>query len=255
MEVTGIGGVWPADHFAIAVESRQDRLRHDAPLGSISKRRIPDKLAGLFRESSLKQGSRLAVQQRIVRTKQQILPPAELPPALSFMPFSEDSLDDDESDEQDHYSIPTGSLHAYPPAASPQPIKLNYAVSEAEEYSEDESDDGSLDLLAAARELDPDAIKAQEREYDANMAERLAEEIPAGSSAATAGGGSGFASPADDVSRREYRRAVREALAKRPTQDLKRSKTADSMKAEDPRDASSSEDEDGEDADMDDVAS
>ncbi|EME42475.1 hypothetical protein DOTSEDRAFT_73342 [Dothistroma septosporum NZE10] len=245
MEVTGIGGVWPADHFAIAVESRQARLHNGEVLPeSISKQHIPDQLVGILKESTAKQGRRAAVQQRIIRTIQQILPPAELPPALSFMPLSEDSLGDDESDVEDEVSMPPVSLDGFAPAASPQPIKLDYAISEAGEYSEDESDDGSLDLLAAARELDPDAIKAQEREYDANMADRLAEEIPAGSSAATAGGGSGFASPADDVSRREYRRAVREALAKRPSLDAKRSKTADSMKVEDPQDASSSEGED-----------
>ncbi|UJO21836.1 Frequency clock protein [Fulvia fulva] len=254
MEVTGIGGVWPADHFAIAVESRQARLDHTAAsLESLSKQRIPSRLAGILQDDTSKQRSRAAVQQRIIWTKQQILPPAELPPALSFMPFGEDSLGDDyESDADEELSMSPGSLHDYPLAASPQPIKLNYAAEE-EEYSEDEeSDDGSLDLLAAARELDPAAIQAQEREYDANMADRLAEEIPAGSSAATAGGGSGFASPAADVSREEYRRAVREALAKCPGPNLKRSKTADSIKVEDPRHASCSEDEDD---DMDDVAS
>jgi len=61
---------------------------------------------------------------------------------------------------------------------------------------DDESDDGSIDLLATAREIDPEAIRAREREYDSNIAERLAEGIPAGSSAATAGGGSGSNSPA-----------------------------------------------------------
>ena len=35
----------------------------------------------------------------------------------------------------------------------------------------------------------------QEREFDSNIADRLAEVIPAGSSAATADGGSGFNSP------------------------------------------------------------
>ena len=55
----------------------------------------------------------------------------------------------------------------------------------------------SLDLLASAREADPQAIMEREREYDAEMAERLAEEMPAGSSAATHGKkcGSGYNSP------------------------------------------------------------
>jgi len=52
-----------------------------------------------------------------------------------------------------------------------------------------------IDFLAHARRVDPELIGKAERQYDAEMAERLAEEIPAGSSAATAGGGSGWGSP------------------------------------------------------------
>jgi len=44
--------------------------------------------------------------------------------------------------------------------------------------------------------IDPENIRIQEREFDAQAAERVAHEILAGSSAATAGGGSGFTSPA-----------------------------------------------------------
>ncbi|KAK7532846.1 frequency clock protein [Phyllosticta citribraziliensis] len=71
----------------------------------------------------------------------------------------------------------------------------NVESSYSSDDEEDDDDDGSLDFLATARELDPESIRAREREYDSNMAERLAEEIPAGSSAATAGGGSGHNSP------------------------------------------------------------
>ncbi|KAK7613111.1 frequency clock protein-domain-containing protein [Phyllosticta paracitricarpa] len=71
----------------------------------------------------------------------------------------------------------------------------SYSSDDEEEEEDDDDDDGSLDFLATAREIDPESIRAREREYDANMAERLAEEIPAGSSAATAGGGSGHNSP------------------------------------------------------------
>ena len=53
----------------------------------------------------------------------------------------------------------------------------------------------AIDFLAHARAVNPSAIAAMERRYDADVADRLAEEIPAGSSAATAGGGSGWGSP------------------------------------------------------------
>ena len=59
----------------------------------------------------------------------------------------------------------------------------------------------SVDLLATARAADPQTIRRQEREYDAEMAEKLAEEIHAGSSAATFSGQdwSSHNSPAVDV--------------------------------------------------------
>ena len=100
-----------------------------------------------------------------------------------------------------------------------------------DDESEDNSDD-EVDFLAAARALDPEAIREKEREYDANMAERLAEEIPAGSSAATAGGGSGFASPASGVDKDERQRAIAA---------LKRARTSDSMVVQGTQDSSSSE--------------
>ncbi|EME81453.1 uncharacterized protein MYCFIDRAFT_211847 [Pseudocercospora fijiensis CIRAD86] len=173
------------------------------------------------------------------------------------MPFSEDSTGDD-SDVDDDMSVTPASPGEFPPATAPQPVQLHYASSEDEDEDEDDgyesSDDGSLDLLAAAREIDPDAVREQEREYDANMAERLAEEIPAGSSAATAGGGSGFASPVSHMNREEYEKAVKNA---RSRQRLNRSQTADSMKvntAKVPVEQRSSEDED-EDEEMDDARS
>ena len=65
-----------------------------------------------------------------------------------------------------------------------------------------ESRSPSLDLLASARQADPEAIRQREREYDAELAEKLAEEMPAGSSAATCGGqpGSGNCSPVEEFS-------------------------------------------------------
>jgi len=69
-----------------------------------------------------------------------------------------------------------------------------------DEDEDDDDDDQSLDFLATARAADPAAIYAREREYDAQLAERLAEEIPAGSSAATLGcGGSGYSTPVSGV--------------------------------------------------------
>ncbi|KAF2174145.1 hypothetical protein M409DRAFT_49014 [Zasmidium cellare ATCC 36951] len=249
MEVTGIGGVWPADNFAIAVESRHARIdQSSAPSvkDNLPNKRIPEKFARILKDSGPGRKIRGAMhKQQIVATNVKQLPPSELPPALGF-PFGDDSMGDDESDVDDDISVSPESPHAFPPSAAPQPVELHYTSSDEEEDDEDdddESDDGSLDLLAAARQIDPEAIREQEREYDANVAERLAEEIPAGSSAATAGGGSGFASPASGMNREDYQRALKEARA-RPA-DLKRSKTTDSMKVQKPA-QSSAEDSDEE---------
>lgn len=248
LEVTGIGGVWPADNFAIAVESRHARIDQDSAPSvddPAPTKRIPEQFARILKESGAGHKLRSAMhKQQIVVTNVKELPPSELPPALGF-PFGEDSTGDDESDVDDEMSVSPESPHVFPPSAAPQPVELHYTSSDGEDdedESDDESDDGSLDLLAAARQLDPEAIREQEREYDANMAERLAEEIPAGSSAATAGGGSGFASPDESgMNREEYQRAVREARA-RPG-SLQRSKMTDSMKVQElpQSDAASSE--------------
>jgi hypothetical protein len=71
--------------------------------------------------------------------------------------------------------------------------------SEESESDYEDSDDGSVDLLATARQQDPTAVRASEREYDAALADRLAEEIPAGSLVVVAGGGTGFSSPAGGI--------------------------------------------------------
>jgi hypothetical protein len=168
------------------------------------------RIAGLFEQCN--QHPNL-FEDEVVSTFHQELPPSELPPASCFMDI--DEYDDDESDSEDYQSIvPDMDRNHDVPATAPQTIDMPYMSSDEsdEEDDEENNDDdgaseGSLDLLATARELDPQSIQAREREYDAHMAERLADEIPAGSSAATAGGGSGFASPAAGISRKEYEEA------------------------------------------------
>jgi hypothetical protein len=107
-------------------------------------------------------------------------------------------------------------------------------VSEGSESDYEDSDDGSVDLLATARQQDPTAVRASEREYDAALADRLAEEIPAGSSAATAGGGSGFNSPVCSV--REAAKLAKKASKTSstssragPQASLKRARTSDTF--------------------------
>lgn len=231
MEVTGMGGVYPADNFAINVESRHAVVDQAAapsvPIHSTTKN-LPGRFSTILQSDNPQRKVRAAVSQNYVNVQRTEHPPSVLPPALCFVPDDDDSMsDDNDSNVAEDMSMSAASEDALPPSTAPQTMYMPDVDSEdsdeeMEDDEDDESDaesDGSLDLLAEARKADPEAVLRKERQYDAEMAERLAEEIPAGSSAATAGGGSGFASPASGVDKREYRKAKQEARAKQqPTQ-------------------------------------
>ncbi|KAK5722086.1 hypothetical protein LTR17_014434 [Elasticomyces elasticus] len=213
--VSGIGGVWPADNFEISVQTRHVHAKQAAQLGGRrlhTDKTLPPRFAHILRERQAQQSTGVAVQEQIVATERRQLTPSKLPPALEFMPFDDGMQEDDESCVDDELSMSPGSPGTF--TRSPAPLPMNLPSAESDEDDEDDDDDSSaaesdssLDFLADARKADPDSIRAQEREYNIFMAERLAEEIPTGSSAATAGGGSGFASPATGVAHAEYERA------------------------------------------------
>jgi hypothetical protein len=230
LEVTGMGGVYPADNFAIKVESRHAVVDQDeapaVPIKSTTSN-LPDRFARILQSDNPQRKVRAAVAQRYLNVQFTEHPPSVLPPALCFVPDDESMSDDDSSTPLDEMSMSAASNDALPPSTAPQTMCMPDVDSEdSDEEMEDNdsasdsddssnaSSDGSLDLLATARKADPEAVLRKERQYDAEMAERLAEEIPAGSSAATAGGGSGFASPASGVDKREYRKAKQEARQK-----------------------------------------
>ncbi|EON63906.1 hypothetical protein W97_03134 [Coniosporium apollinis CBS 100218] len=239
-EVSGVGGVYPADHFAIHVQCRQTRVKgRPAPAFKVPMR-YPRKIQRLLEQRHkdylisrpAAHNSRAVpgptIRTEVIAARKRDLPASVLPPPIHFNPCASASASEDEDDEDedkasdsdsnvDSDSDAPSAATSDHPAAAPQPLNLALFPSDAlssrtpslsaEEStstssspSSDDDDDGdddeSVDLLATARALDPATIRAREREYDANMAERLAEEIPAGSSAATAGGGSGFVSPA-----------------------------------------------------------
>jgi hypothetical protein len=169
------------------------------------------------------------------------------------MPVDDESVEDDSDVDDDDASDAPPSPGALPPSAAPQRVDLHYPLPEEDDDSDDEESDDEVDFLATARQIDPEAVRQQEREYDANMAERVAEEIPAGGSAATSGGGSGFESPADDVDGREVRRARQEARAQGV--NMARVKTSDSMVVQAREDSSSGDSDEDEGGEMSDVGS
>ncbi|KAJ9665243.1 hypothetical protein H2201_004717 [Coniosporium apollinis] len=235
-EVSGIGGVCPADHFAVHVQCRQTRVQgRPAPASKVPKR-YPPKIQRILEQrhkdhliaNPAAHNSRAVpgplIKTEVIAARKRDLPASALPPPIHFNPCASASEDEDEDEdeasdtESDAESDALSAATSDHPAAAPQPLNLpliptsvpsscasSPSTSPDESDESDESDedgaessddDESVDLLATVRALDPATIRAREREYDANMAERLAEEIPARSSAATAGGGSGFVSPA-----------------------------------------------------------
>lgn len=203
-EVSGLGGVQPQDNFQIMVRSQQtsttghgsSRATHFAR-NRLYPRKIMDALQSKLPESK---SEKAPVQDQVMSIRRKELASSDLPPPASLFHFGslEDSIEDSISDsgaESDESGFDDDER--FPPSTVPQVFHFSSNSSDEDsDDTDDENDDGSVDLLAMARELDPKTVHEREREYNANMAERMAEEIPAGSSAATAGGGSGYSTPA-----------------------------------------------------------
>jgi len=245
-EASGLGGVQPDDNFSIHVRRSQIST---APTHISTRRRsslypkaIRDALYSHQNEpetTSPRESPQPVIEQRILSANRKSLPSSALPPA-SFLPFdscSSGDVDSDlASDASDASSEPDDDS-SESPATAMQILNIAPDGSEESEESEsdyEESDDGSVDLLATARQQDPSAVRASEREYDAALADRLAEEIPAGSSAATAGGGSGFNSPAGGIRgaaklEKRLSRDSRSSSMVSAQSRLKRARTSDSI--------------------------
>ncbi|GME40028.1 Frequency clock protein [Neofusicoccum parvum] len=245
-EASGLGGVVPEDNFAIDVMCRRvrDRGAQATSIASHAPRSTyyPNNIMRALKardmngESSARRWAPI-VNGQIISAQQKNLPPSILPPP-SLLPFDSSSGDGDtdmsgvsEMEEEFEESDE-------PPTAAPRLVELTSPEESGFDEDDEDDDEGgdedsSVDFLAQARELDPESIRMHEREYDSNIAERLAEEIPTGSSAATAGGGSGFNSPesmrgddGDDTDRRPSSKGS-QSLARGVS--MKRSRTSDSM--------------------------
>jgi hypothetical protein len=248
-EVSGLGGVQPDDNFTIRVRRSQTQTAQSGPAGRRRSSAYPKKILQALSQTS---SSNLAptspvnaqpiIKENIISASRKTLPTSALPPA-SFLPFDSTSSNDSDSDLDSDASSDADSEGDSESGDGPVTALqiLNMSPShdmhesdsdEASQYSED-SDDGSVDFLATARQLDPNTIRTQEREYDAAIADRLAEDIVAGSSAATAGGGSGFNSPVmpgtlnSDGSSRPKKDSTSGSMSERSR--LKRSRTSDSL--------------------------
>jgi hypothetical protein len=241
-EASGLGGVQPEDNFSIHVRRSQVPTAPSHVAGRRKPSLYPKAIENaLGKQQSPKTSSQ--IHEKILSTSCKTLPNSTLPPA-SFLPFDSCSSGDVDSDlESDASSEPDESLSGGP-ATTMQITDTALILSDESQASEEEeeeesdyedSDDGSVDLLATARQQDPMAVRESEREYDAALADRLAEEIPAGSSAATVGGGSGFNSPVEGVESKLEKRLSENSGSRASRAMLKRVRTSDSMTVQQPK--------------------
>lgn len=216
LEASGLGGVQPQDNLLIDVKvqhGKKNRLHKSSRLppsrGHVRRiLSIPRHKIDTFRNPALSTSADSTgpfVESKIISSRVTVLPPSTLPdPSYLCLPFSSDNEDDDDDDNNktsDNEIRPKPSLVS---SLEEQPVDddaRGFLLASSDESSQESSfvatsegsDDSSIDLLAHARVLDPDTVAAREREFDRNAGQPLAE-LPAGSSAATAGGGSGFSS-------------------------------------------------------------
>lgn len=169
--VSGLGGVAPQDNFLIDVKTKH-----------------PTKLPARDETTNKKSYA-------VVSTKTTNLPTSRLPPpSYIFLTSSSSSnLDDEEFDSEDE--LTDSSLDENMPV--PPQMLAQISSNSYEDGSEDNDEDSSIHMLHRARRLDPGAIDEGESSEYEELDGILPDELPAGSSAATAGGGSGYASGAE----------------------------------------------------------
>ena len=211
MEVSGLGGIQPEDNFMVKVKVRHRGRRRSsraqspfsAPSSQIRRllRSIPRGPTSTYREAKdipRSQPNGGPVKSEIISTIKTDMPPSSLPPpSYVCLPFSSSESDDGDDEDEDagmkYYSErPRASANtSVEDVAEPRSATLFLGSSSDESVESSylsttigSDDDSSIDFLANARELDPDTIAAQEREFDIHSMQQPAR---AGSMAVTLG--------------------------------------------------------------------
>ena len=204
------------------------KLLHTIPKSSLQKWERPDSeeiitsgLASLYASSppKVQLAEDLPVQTEIVSTQFSRLEPSALPAPLGY--YAALSSSDSDSEFNSSSSSFSGTSHLRGQESfGPRSYKSvsNYAsklppaqdstekehdsdeVQDDEDEDDDDDSDESIDMLAPARQVDPKTVATREEEYELQASRKMVEELPAGSSAATVDGGSGFLSPGSDSS-------------------------------------------------------
>ena len=192
MEASGLGGVQPDDNFVVRVQTRRGTKRTSsgkyAPFSSLdisvrkAARSMPRTTADCLRETHDKpriDGSQVSIRSEVISAVKTNMAPSSLPPpSYVCLPFS--SSGSEGVSEGDHGD--TGSCgRARFEAVDPKPASFLIASSADSENKESSydivssgtDDSSSIDLLAHARVQDPEAIRAQEREFDSDRLSQI----------------------------------------------------------------------------------
>lgn len=224
-EASGLGGVQPKDNFIIEVETqyrnsdvslpnapmihaRVDQILHDIRRSSMDAPRTVDHLQ--------RRNVTPAFETQTVSAVTRALPASVLPdPSYICLPSSSDNDDEDDSvegsEENVDKKLPRLTLTDGDDMKEEKQTPLNFLLGSSSKSNETSSyastsngsDDSSIDLLAHARFLDPDAIAAREREFDINVEQNYLQT----SSAETTGGVSGIHSSDSSSSPESIKRA------------------------------------------------
>ena len=212
MEASGLSGVRPMDHFSIEV--RVENTLKDEPsmhhISALATSRIQANRLLQRPSPSVVPTKNSLTQSTIVSVNVRNLPPSSLPPPSYIYLQASSSENTENSNNNEVISESHSGKRALPSSTADDDGKSAKPISSFDSFggtreessyntsSAAESDDSSIDLLAHARELDPETIAAREMEFDRNARQQLVE-VPAGSSAATAGGGSGYSREVSSV--------------------------------------------------------
>ena len=194
MEASGLGGIQPEDNFIVKVQVRHriaGKSSSSSPQG-IDKW-VKSCLSPCRAEIKIPRShpSDLPVKSEIVSASKSSLKPSSLPPpSYVCLPISSSGSEGDESEDeasnashldrnglrhQEVYSSfaskPRGCFYGSP---------SNGSKRSSHDATISDSEESSIDLLAHARVLDPDAVAERERDFEENA-------IPMESAAATAG--------------------------------------------------------------------
>ena len=219
MEASGLGGIQPEDNFVVKVQVRHGkntrahrkpsskargpirRILHSIPRSSL------DAFGEITEVPQSTSTEQLMHGEIISSIKTDMAPSTLPPPSYVCLPLSSSgssSSDDEESEPNEDASMSTTDNPPHPSIQNartqlptslpptttrPQTQYTSLSTSSASSLSSDDS--SSIDLLAHARGLDPETIAAREREFESNTGDFELAEVPAGSSAATVGGGGG----------------------------------------------------------------